>query len=68
MLDALSFLREHFSAMDALAAQPDVTAVLDFGLWQEDLASPSVRFPRALVALAGELGLGLEASLYAAGP
>ncbi|MGY1459837.1 MULTISPECIES: hypothetical protein [unclassified Luteimonas] len=68
VLDALSFLREHAAAVKALVALPGVSASLDFGLWQKDTMSQSVSFAPDLVALAGELGLGLEASLYAVAP
>ena len=66
--DALAFLQLYASAVRALVTTPGVEASLDFGLWRKDTFSQSVSFPPALTALAGELGLGLEASLYVAAP
>jgi hypothetical protein len=66
--DAMSFLHAHASAIRALTALPGVNAVLDFGLWRKDTMSQSVSFPPDLVILAGGLGLGLGASLYAGVP
>lgn len=66
--DALAFLRLHASAVKALLSMPGVEASLDFGLWRKDTLSQSVLFPPTLTALAGELGLGLEVSLYVVAP
>ncbi|QSX75112.1 hypothetical protein HIV01_000600 [Lysobacter arenosi] len=66
--DALAFLQLHAPAVRALLAMPGVEASLDFGLWRKDTLSQSVLFPPTLTAFAGELGLGLEVSLYVATP
>ena len=65
--DAIAFLQAHRSAVQALCTAAG-GATLDFGLWRKDTVSQSILFPPALVAAAGELGLGLEASVYDAAP
>ena len=65
--DALTFLRAHRSLILALCAAAG-GATLDFGLWRKDTFSQSARLPPELVAAAGELGLGLEVSIYDAAP
>ena len=65
--DALAFLQAHRTLILALCAAAG-SATLDFGLWRKDTCSQSVRLPPELVAGVGELGLGLEVSIYDAAP
>ena len=65
--DALAFLQAHAQAIQALC-MASAGATLDFGLWRKDTLSQSVRFPPDLVVAAGNLGLGLEASIYTSAP
>jgi hypothetical protein len=66
--EALLFLESNSRAITALAALPGVEASLDFGLWLKDTYTNSVSFPPALTALAGALGIGIDATLYPAAP
>jgi hypothetical protein len=66
--EALVFLAANSRAIKALVALPGVEASLDFGLWLKDTYTNSVSFPPALTALAGALGIGIDATLYPAAP
>ena len=66
--DAILFLTANSQAVEALVGEPSVGVSLDFGLWLKDTYTHSVSFPPVLTALAGALGIGLDASLYPAAP
>lgn len=66
--DALSFLQVHATTLKALTSLAGTTVVLDFGTWRNEMACQTVIFPPALAASAGNLGIGLCVSLYAAAP
>jgi hypothetical protein len=67
--DAEDFLRLHRAEIEQLAKTPQITELaLDFPI-ELRMGLPGVaaqfdRFPASLVRLAGELGLGLELSIY----
>jgi hypothetical protein len=67
--DAEDFLRLHRAEIERLAKTPQITELaLDFPI-ELRMGLPGVsaqfdRFPASLVRLAGELGLGLELSIY----
>jgi hypothetical protein len=63
--DAISFLTVHKDELWRLRSFPGVDEVeLDFPVHRRDVFVQSQSFPSELVALAGELGLGLELSIY----
>jgi hypothetical protein len=65
--DALGFLGHHRQAIRTLRRRKGVESVtLDFRLQRSPEPMPVRVFPEGLVRLAGELGLGLELSLYPA--
>ena len=63
--DAISFLTVHRDELLRLRSFPGVDGLLlDFPVYRRDVFVQSQSFPSELVALAGELGLGLELSIY----
>jgi hypothetical protein len=64
--DAVRFLKRNRTALAELRNQPGVEhLILDFGIQQRSAPAQFDHFPAALVAVAGELGMGLELSRYA---
>ncbi len=54
---------------ELLHSADDVDAYLDFPLWSrlsDEIINQNDNLPRELIALAGELGLGIQMSIYAA--
>ena len=63
---AETFLANNILLLRSLSKNLGVKGLaLDFGLWQKPVAAQFLNFPASLVTAAGELGLGLSASLYA---
>lgn len=66
--EAVSFLRTHKDELARLMAFDGVSGLeLDFGLYREDGFAQNIRFPAELTALAGELQMGIEISIYGEG-
>jgi hypothetical protein len=65
---AIAFLQDHGPEIARLVAHPGVESVcLDFSvMWRANMAAQFSHLPAELVALAGNLGLSLEVSHYAA--
>jgi hypothetical protein len=61
--DARNFLEVNGASIAALTWR---TALLDFGVERRDVAAQSETFPAELLRLAGNLGISLAVSLYAA--
>ena len=68
--DAIKFLKENREALtELLQSAGDIDAFLDFPLWSrlsDEIVNQNDQLPRELIALAGELGLGIGMSIYAA--
>jgi hypothetical protein len=62
--DATLFLKTNRPAVKALVLRPGVGVSLDFGLLLKETYTQSVSFPPVLTKLAGELGIGLDATFY----
>lgn len=66
--DAVSFLKAHRSEIAGLIDQYGVADVLlDFPLWSTigpTVANQNLAFPAELIAVCGELGIGLELGVY----
>ena len=67
--DAIAFLREHYDDLARLGGVPGVESkILDFGDYQridgEEVVVQCDYLPPELLRLAGELGIGIELSLY----
>jgi hypothetical protein len=67
--DAIAFLRRHYDDLARLADVPGVESMyLDFGYYQrldgETVMAQCDYLPPELLRLAGELGIGIELSLY----
>ncbi|MEY4483667.1 MAG: hypothetical protein RL693_1119 [Verrucomicrobiota bacterium] len=67
--DAVEFLSTNRKALsDLLRCSDDTEAFLDFPLWSRlsgEIVNQNDHIPKKLIALAGELGLGIEMSIYA---
>lgn len=67
--DAIKFLKENREALaQLLRSTGDIEAYLDFPLWSRlsgEIVNQNDHLPRELIMLAGELGLGVEMSIYA---
>lgn len=65
--DALAFLTTHAAELQRLRDFPGVTDVrLDFGHYRRDVVAQFDYLPPDLLARAGNLGIGIELSLYPA--
>lgn len=63
--DAIFFLRRHQTEFGRLAKFPGLTdRRLDFGYDRRDVIIQCDYLPPELLTLAGELGIGIELSLY----
>ena len=67
--DALVFLTRHESELRRLRSFPGVTDLrLDFGCYRRDVPAQFEYLPPELLALAGNLDIGIELSLYHVSP
>lgn len=67
--DAIAFLRRHSADLQQLAAYPDVTRYLDFGIDGynfDEVPIQSSYLPAELLLLCGTLGIDVELSRYKA--
>jgi hypothetical protein len=63
--DAIEFLKSNRNEVSRLRGFSGVEAVeLDFGVYRKNGFLQSNVFPPELIALAGELGMGIELSIY----
>jgi hypothetical protein len=66
--DAIAFLTKNAGALNAVIQFPGVEwATLDFAVEAEDVAIDSKYLPPDLVGRAGDLGIGIELSIYPQG-
>ncbi|HEY0379456.1 MAG TPA: hypothetical protein VGC87_21240 [Pyrinomonadaceae bacterium] len=66
--EAVSFLKAHRDELARLRAFDGVTEMgLDFGLNRKNGFAQYIRFPAELTAIAGELRMGIEVSIYGEG-
>jgi hypothetical protein len=66
--DAIAFLTKHAGALSAAIQFPGVErATLDFAVEAKDVAIDSKYLPPELMRRAGELGIGIELSIYPSG-
>jgi hypothetical protein len=63
--EAEAFLASHSAALREAKQAYDLGMELDFGIWLTGVFVQSVRFPAALIAATGSLGIVLCASMYA---
>jgi hypothetical protein len=63
--DAIAFLTTNRQELQRIMSFPGIEgACLDFGIYWRDVPMQCDHFPSELVAIAGELGLGIELSQY----
>jgi len=63
--DAVAFLRQHETALQAIFADKRITvATLDFGVEKQESRIDSHVFNAELLLRAGKLGIALEVSMY----
>lgn len=63
--EAIAFLAANRQELQRLMSLPGIEGgCLDFGIYQRDVPVQCDHFPVELVAMAGELGLGIELSQY----
>jgi len=68
--EAIEFLKQNREALlELLNAAEDIEGYLDFPLWSRlngEIVNQNDHIPKELISIAGELGIGIEMSIYAA--